>query len=1347
MKKYIVFILSLFLSLQLNAQVSVKKYIVISEVMYDSPLNEQIAQGIPYSNGEYIELYNLENTAVDLTGWKLTGGGKTEIYQFPANTIINPRSTLIVAYQYKDSGFLLNDLYSYDGYEMTTILYQRKIILSNSGETVSVVDNVGNVVDYITYDGTSNKTKPNRLSATNEDGTAGDHCKSLHRSLVLFDETNNIIFDPTHWKTELGNLFEVQIESPIDLPSQNKNYVLETTYTSSQSGRSCITYYDGLGRPCQTIDIAASPVNSQNIVSFVEYDCMGRNDSIVYLPYVTKSQSITFRQNPLNEQTNFYQNIYAYDNKEYDRNYPFAAKEYDKSNMGLVMKQGSSGLMYQLNSHPKEYEYGFNGPWGEVKKYSVTESGTLNYKGSYPEKSLTTKITKQPVTDFEKSILIEYYDANENLIAREQHISMQDRRITYYIYDDLGHLRYVLPPSANIQATTSPDQLPEDCFYYEYDEYNHICKQYIPGASYTLFLYDKRGRLVMKQNGEQRKNRQWTFTKYDIFDRPIMEGIYSGGTYETHKAALANQTNFGEEIDRAAYNYTNQCYPNIDNANILNITYYDDYDWIPDGEDEDRYNYRSEQALGNSVNYKIKGKVSARTVKILDPAITQQKWLTTLSYYDEKYRVIQTVGDLYPEGIEIVSNKYDYAGNITEVLVRQEFPTSIHEYRKWMNYDNHGRLLSIDQEITGDTVNGRVTIAHYTYDELGRSIEKKLHNAYETCSYKYDIEGQNTSGKSSLFDYEICMISPNGNFTSRYDHKPALFVWNRHDSDNSSGYKYDYDLTGQLKTAAYIQRAQNDENWGESSAFNERDIEYDKNGNILQMKRTDSTGNRLHYLAYIYRGNQLISFSCNDQVYEGYTYDASGNLTYDPYSNIHIEYNELNLPSRIFDDNKEVRYIYSADGQKLKTIADGSFTYYRSTMIYGGSPGSGEQLLYILHPEGMAVNENGTFAYKYNLTDYMGNVRTYAVADRSSETLLEEQVLDYYPFGLAHSYNNLHKNRYLFSGKELQDASLGRHGFLELYDFGARYYNPMSGRWFNPDPALQTVNPYLFCGNTPMVYIDQDGEFFFTILNAIKDFFHGLFTWNWSSENWHSTVMAFKIDMGWFQGNFGQILSRFTWELPQTLFGHLGSQTENLFEGVKSVSYYGGATAVETYSAKWGGFTLGSFIIGHRGLHADPNNSLFQHEYGHYLQSRASGPLYLGKYAIPSFYDTMFGRGNHKYHSVEQDANARAIKYFEKRIPGFADRRNKGINEGWDHYKYPIVGYDVQGGFYSARSQAALDRAHIPAFESPLDAFVAVLSLNPVTSFGTGAIYQTPYNTRKNNNAYINENKCSIITR
>ena len=47
---------------------------------------------------------------------------------------------------------------------------------------------------------------------------------------------------------------------------------------------------------------------------------------------------------------------------------------------------------------------------------------------------------------------------------------------------------------------------------------------------------------------------------------------------------------------------------------------------------------------------------------------------------------------------------------------------------------------------------------------------------------------------------------------------------------------------------------------------------------------------------------------------------------------------------------------------------------------------------------------------------------------------------------------------------------------LEWYDFGARFYDPVLGRWFNVDPAIQFANPYLFCGNAPMMYIDQDGR-------------------------------------------------------------------------------------------------------------------------------------------------------------------------------------------------------------------------------------------------------------------------------
>ena len=53
--------------------------VVITQVLYDSPLNEVISRP-PYSNGEFVELHNTDCSPVDLTGWYLHGGGKTEVY-------------------------------------------------------------------------------------------------------------------------------------------------------------------------------------------------------------------------------------------------------------------------------------------------------------------------------------------------------------------------------------------------------------------------------------------------------------------------------------------------------------------------------------------------------------------------------------------------------------------------------------------------------------------------------------------------------------------------------------------------------------------------------------------------------------------------------------------------------------------------------------------------------------------------------------------------------------------------------------------------------------------------------------------------------------------------------------------------------------------------------------------------------------------------------------------------------------------------------------------------------------------------------------------------------------------
>lgn len=52
-----------------------------------------------------------------------------------------------------------------------------------------------------------------------------------------------------------------------------------------------INYYDGLERQIQSISVGVSAQNGKDLVSFQQYDRMGRADSIVYLPFVAASST------------------------------------------------------------------------------------------------------------------------------------------------------------------------------------------------------------------------------------------------------------------------------------------------------------------------------------------------------------------------------------------------------------------------------------------------------------------------------------------------------------------------------------------------------------------------------------------------------------------------------------------------------------------------------------------------------------------------------------------------------------------------------------------------------------------------------------------------------------------------------------------------------------------------------------------------------------------------------------------------------------------------------------------------------------------------------------------------
>ena len=245
-----------------------------------------------------------------------------------------------------------------------------------------------------------------------------------------------------------------------------------------------------------------------------------------------------------------------------------------------------------------------------------------------------------------------------------------------------------------------------------------------------------------------------------------------------------------------------------------------------------------------------------------------------------------------------------------------------------------------------------------------------------------------------------------------------------------------------------------------------------------------------------------------------------------------------------------------------------------------------------------------------------------------------------------------------------------------------RMYDPVVGRVLSVDNFVQKpystqgYNRYNYVMNNPLKYTDPSGQFYGTIMTFTGDLFEtaflhgGLDPTSKTARNnaWRNfdptasgtrTNNAWKIDMGVFKtdpklgfwGRAGTLLSRFTWEAPQTTLGNLYAHFRNGTRQVDNVEYWHGATLVNSNGQRKWGLTLGPYI---NAEDMKVGDNMFRHEYGHTLQSKLHGPLYISHVGVPSFIGATLNRlglHNHDDEWAEIQANKMSYKYLMKRDP------------------------------------------------------------------------------------------------
>ena len=621
-----------------------------------------------------------------------------------------------------------------------------------------------------------------------------------------------------------------------------------------------------------------------------------------------------------------------------------------------------------------------------------------------------------------------------------------------------------------------------------------------------------------------------------------------------------------------------------------------------------------------------------------------------------------------------IISSYDALGRMTGI-VRPDFNTVF-------SYDTCGRLIS--------AVSTNSTSTEYTYDAYDRVLSFKesvpdsrwLQKAYTygsggnvstiaytsqrgyitTETYGY-TNGHNTSitlpDNTVVFqlDGENPLGQPtsatSGNVSRSYGYTDyGLPTFRKLNNGTLQNFAYTFDATtGNLSSRARTQGGTTTtetfsyDNLGRLSAIGSNTITYSAANNIT------SVGG-LGTMAYT-AGTHPYTVTRLDTATPSTVGTATQTVTYKAYDR----------PATITQGNYSAEFMYNASHDRVKMTVTLPSTDELTRYYIGGNyevqvddeQGITTENLYLggdAYSAPMVLQSNGGTTWTPYVIgrDYLGSITHLAYTNGN---WVERK--NYGAWGTGSPVSALWRG---YCGHE----HLTMFGLINM---NARLYDPVLGRFLSPDPFIQApdipgnFNRYAYCLNNPLKYTDESGEVFGTILGLMSDLINNVFVKTLKGEEWDwtQTKLGWEIDKAWFYtdsnksegGQIWEVVSRFTWQLPQTVIGDIFVSGANALGLVNSITHNYGITAVDM-GLEGGAVTIGHFSAGPKGYIADWRDNLFVHEYGHYIQSQQQGLAFLFVVGLPSLMSAELSDLGpaHIDRWFEANASKQGANYFDK---------------------------------------------------------------------------------------------------